>query len=212
AGGAGAALAGWVALVVGLAEWPIADAAAEASFVTAEVTRDIGYWSLVGAGGMGLLVLLLSLLQMGRDGHAGLDPWVAALAAAAFVVAAGGPVIPQGSADLSWNYSSGDIGVDLPTLFFAGRAVQLGLLALVGVVGMLTVRRYGLGLAAGGAVAAGWLVVTAATDQTDTPIGPGFANPGYDDLQPHSVTVVGMACIGFFLLVAIVMALLDSDR
>jgi hypothetical protein len=159
-----------------------------------------------------VLALLVSLVRAGSDGRSGLDPWVAALAAVAALVAAIGPTIPEGSAEWSGNYSSASLGVDLPAAFFAGRLVQLGLLAFCGVVGFLLVRRYGLGLAVGGAVTAGWMVVTAATVRTDTPIGPAYENPGSIDLKPHAVTVVGMAVLGFFALVAIVMALLDADR
>ena len=143
---------------------------------------------------------------------AGLDPWIAALGAVSFLIAAGGPLIPEGTADWSGNCNSDTLGVELPTLFFVGRAVQLGLLALCGVVGFLLVRRCGLGLAVGSAVAAGWLLVTAATDQTPSPIGPAYENPGSLDLQPHAVTIVGFALVGFFALVAVVMALLDADR
>jgi hypothetical protein len=210
AGGAGAALAGWVALLVGVAEWQITTA--QARLVPTTITRDIGYWSLLAAGALGVLVLLGSLARAGRDGRSGLDPWIAALGAVSFLIAAGGPLIPQGSADWSGNYSSATLDVDLPTLFFVGRGVQLGLLALCGVVGLLLVRRYGLGLAVGSAVATGWLLVTAATEQTNSPIGPAYANPGSLTLQPHAVTVVGFALVGFFALVAIVMALLDTNR
>ena len=164
AGGAGAAVAGWASLLLGIAEWRIASA--EASAAPATITRDIGYWALVVAGGVGILVLLGSLIRSGRDGRAGLDPWIAALGAVSFLIAAGGPLIPQGTADWSGNVNSDSLGVDLPTLFFVGRGVQLGLLALCGVVGFLSVRRYGLGLAVGAAVATGWLLATAATDQT----------------------------------------------
>ena len=128
------------------------------------------------------------------------------------LVAAIGPTIPEGSADWSGNYSSASLARDLPAAFFAGRLIQLGLLALCGVVGFLLVRRYGLGLAVGGAVTAGWMVVTAATDRTASPIGPAYENPGSLDLRPHAVTIVGMALLGFFALVAIVMALLDAER
>ena len=210
AGGAGAALAGWVALLIGLAEWPIATA--EAGLVPASITREIGYWALLAAGGLGALVLLGSVIRAGRDGRSGLDPWIAALGAVSFLIAAGGPLIPEGTADWSGNYRSDTLGVDLPTLFFAGRAVQLGLLALCGVVGFLLVRRYGLGLAIGSAVATGWMLATAATDQTTSPIGPGYENPGSLDLQPHAVTIVGFCLVGFLALVAVVMALLDADR
>ena len=212
AGGAGAALAGWAALLIGLAELPISTAEAGAQLAPADITRDIGFWAVVAAGGVGGLVLLLSFARAGNDRRAGLDPWVAALAAASALVAAIGPTIPEGSAEWSGNYSSAGFAVDLPTAFFAGRLVQLGLLAFCGIVGFLLVRRYGLGLAVGGAVSAGWMVATAATERTTSPIGPAFRNPPYDVLKPHAVTVVGMALLGFFALVAIVMALLDANR
>lgn len=208
AGGAGAALAGWSALLIGRAEFPIA--VAERSGLGVTVTRDIGYWAVAGGGAVGVLVLLVSLAAAGRDGHSGLDPWIAALGAASFLLAAGGPLIPQNDVGIEANYES--TTVDLPAMFFIGRAVQLGLLVLCGVVGFLTVRRYGLGLAIGGALAAGWMLVTAATGQTDSPIGPAFANPGANPAEPHAVTIVGMALVGFFALVAVVMAVLDSDR
>ena len=212
AGGAGAALAGWAALLLGLAEWPINNAEAAAALAPAEITRDIGYWAVAAAGAIGVLALLVSFVRAGSDRRAGLDPWIAALAAVSVLVAAIGPTIPEGSADWSGNYSSASLGVDLPAAFFAGRLVQLGLLAFCGVVGFLLVRRYGLGLAVGGAVAAGWMVVTAATQRTASPIGPAYENPGSLDLKPHAVTIVGMALLGFFALVAIVMALLDAER
>jgi hypothetical protein len=213
AGGAGAALAGWVALVIGVAELPVAQA--ERSLIPSVIDRPYGYWVLIGAGGAGLLVLLLSLAGSGRGTRSGLDPWIAALGAVAFLLAAGGPLIPEGTADWTGNFSSESLQVDLPTLFFVGRLVQLGLLALCGVVGFLLVRRWGLGLAIGSAVAASWLLLTAATDRTAAPIGPGYANPASPeafDLQPHAVTVVGFAMVGFFAVVAVVMAILDGDR
>jgi hypothetical protein len=158
------------------------------------------------------LALFVSFARAGNDRRAGLDPWIAALAAVSVLVAAIGPTIPEGSAEWSGNYSSASLGVDLPAAFFAGRLVQLGLLAFCGVVGFLLVRRYGLGLAVGGAVTAGWMVVPAATERTASPIGPAYENPGSLDLRPHAVTIVGIALVGFFALVAIVMALLDAER
>jgi hypothetical protein len=208
AGGAGAALAGWAALMIGLTEWRIHAAPG------ALIERSVGFWALWVAGGLGAVVLVASLARAGRDGRAGLDPWIAALAAVSFVIAAVGPLIPRGSADWSGNWSTESLGgVDLPQAFFVGRFVQLALLLLCGVVGCLLVRRWGLGLAVGGMLSAGWLLVTSATNRTDSPIGPAYANPGAGtDLSPHGVTVVGFAIAGFFTLVAVVMALLDADR
>jgi zinc-ribbon domain len=208
AGGAGASLAGWAALLIGLTEWRIQAAP------SAAVARSIGFWALFVAGVLGAVVLVGSLARAGRGGRAGLDPWIAALAAVSFVIAAVGPLIPRGTADWSGNWSTESLGgVDLPPAFFVGRAVQLGLLLLCGVIGCLLVRRWGLGLAVGGALSAGWLLVTDATNRTASPIGPAYANPGAGtDLSPHGVTVVGFAMAGFFTLVAVVMALLDADR
>ena len=143
AGGAGASLAGWAALLIGLTEWRIHAAPG------AEVERSIGFYALWATGALGLILLVASLARASRDGRGGLDPWIAALAAVSFVIAAGGPLIPQGTADWSGNWSTDSLGgVDLPQAFFIGRAVQLGLLVVCGVVGCLLVRRWGLGLAA----------------------------------------------------------------
>ena len=206
AGGAGAALAGWAALVIGAAEWRLDLAAADA-----DATRSIGYWALAAAGVFGGVALIASFAASGRDRRNGLDPWIAALAAVSFVIAAGGPLIPENGAGWASNWT-GDNPGGLPTMFFVGRAVQLGLLVACGVLGCLLVRRWGLGLAVGGALAAGWLLVTAATDRTVSPIGPGYSNPLFQDNEPHAVTIVGFALAGFFCLVAVVMALLDGER
>jgi len=208
AGGGGAGLAGWVVIVVGQVEVRITQA--EALAPSAAVTRDIGYWCLVGAGGLGLLVLFASLLRAGHDGRAGLDPWVAALGAMATIAAVLGPLIPLNDANLDQNWSSPP-GTNVPTLIFVARFVQLGLLLLCGVFGFLLVRRYGLGLAIGGAIGVGWMTFTTTTAQTDSPIGPAIVNPGSTDGKPYIVTVVGIGLMLFFGLVATAMALIDAD-
>ncbi len=215
AGGAGTGLAGWAVLTIGLAELPLQTARVNG----ATFSRETGYWALAAVAGLGIVTLVVSLARVGGDGRAGLDPWVAALGAMATIAAAVGPLIPVGGADVTWNYSSPS-GSDWPTWFFAARFAQLGLLLLCGVFGFLLVRRYGLGLAIGGAVTSGWLVLTSATEQTALPIGPAQTNPGaagYAQVQalvdkPHAVTIVGVGLVFFFGLVATAMALIDSDR
>ena len=214
AGGAGTGLAGWAILALGLAEVPISAANSASEIADATVTRQVGYWCLAGAGAFGLIVLLTSLLRAGNDRRAGLDPWVAALGAIATIAAVLGPLIPLNEANLDQNWSSpwpllGN--TDLPTLFFVARFVQLGLLLVCGVFGFLLVRRYGLGLAIGGAVGVGWMVLTTATEQTEAPVGPAIANPGATDLEPYIVTTVGVGLMIFFGLVATAMALIDAD-
>lgn len=220
AGGAGTGLAGWALVVVGQVELRISEAQA-VSGAAATVNRGIGYWALVGAGGLGLVVLITSLLRAGHDGRAGLDPWVAALGAMAAIAAALGPLIPLGGANLDQNWSSAGgtwssvPGTDVPTLFLVARFVQLGLLMLCGVFGFLLVRRYGLGLAIGATIGVGWMTVTTATEQTIAPIGPAIANPGNlppsGDAKPYIVTIVGIGLMLFFGLVATAMALIDAD-
>ena len=72
-------------------------------------------------------------------------------------------------------------------------------------------RRWGLGLAVGGALSAGWLLRHRRDRAHPSPIGPGYANPLFRDAEPHAVTIVGFALAGFFALVAVVMALLDAN-
>jgi hypothetical protein len=208
AGGGGAGLAGWAALALGQAELIVGEVEQVAGDTTA-VTREVGYWGLAAAGGLGLVVLFVSLVRTGDDGRAGLDPWVAALGAMATIAAVIGPLIPLDNADIDLNWSSAP-GTDLPAAWFAARFFQLGLLLLCGVFGFLLVRRYGLGLAIGGTICAGWLVLTAATEQTDQPIGLAVGNPDFTDLEPHIVTIVGVGLMLFFGLVATAMALIDD--
>ena len=207
AGGAGAGLAGWAAMSLGMAEGPISPIATS---IALDVNRELGYWCLCAAGGLGLIVMFTSLLRAGNDRRAGLDPWVAALGAIATIAAVLGPLIPLNDANLDLNWSS-PAGADLPTLFFVGRFVQLGLLLICGVFGFLLVRRYGLGFAIGGTIGVAWMVLTAATEQTDNPLGPAFNNPGATDLKPYIVTTVGVGLMMFFALVATAMALIDAD-
>ena len=96
-------------------------------------------------------------------------------------------------------------------MFFVGRLVQLGLLGFTGSSGSCSYA----------ATASAWPSAarrpgscwprrppSRPTTRSDrvSPI------PGAIDLAPHGVTVVGMALAGFFALVAVAMALLDSER
>jgi hypothetical protein len=139
AGGAGLALAGWAGLSIGLAELPIAisESITRTSSVqfTLRVTRDLGWWLIVGVGVVGVIVFLASLRSLGSGGKPALNPLVAAVAALAMVVLAFGPLVPVNNAVFADNFRSVDPMRDLPAAFFAGRLVQVGLIALVGVAG-----------------------------------------------------------------------------
>ena len=196
AGGAGLALVGWTGLTIGLAELPIAIAESitrtSTEQFTLRVTRDVGWWLVVGVGVIALSVFAISLRSIGTGGRRALNPIVAAVTAVAMVVLASGPLVPVGDAGFADNFRSPDPDRDLPTLFFTGRLGQVGLIALAGVVGLLIVRSYGLGLAAGGISVAVVLWALSIGEVGSRPVGIADRNPGAADTVPHGVTTVGM--------------------
>ena len=222
AGGAGLALAGLVGVIAGLAEQPIqlaqtaTNAPGQPPF-TVSVTRDVGYVVLGVAAAGGVLVFLASLWRARRDRGQGLNPWIAALGAVATMVAAAGPLVPEGNASVSSNWTSGawsigGVAIDQPAVFFAGRLLQLALLALCGVVGFLLVRSYGLGLVVGGLIAVTWLSATTLLEIGDRPVGPAAANPGSASVDLHAVTIVGMVALAGLAIVAVIAAIDQGVR
>ena len=209
AGGAGLAVAGWAGLSIGLAEFPIAvaESITRTSSVqfTLRVTRDLGWWLIVGIGVVGLIVFFASLRSIGSGGRRALNPLVAAIAAVAMVVLAFGPLVPVNDAVFADNFRSVDPSRDLPSAFFAGRLGQVALIALAGVVGMLIVRSYGLGLAAGAVSVPFWLWFTSLGEIGPNPVGIADRNPGAVNTVPHAVTTVGM--VGTLALLAVAAAL-----
>ncbi|BAN00550.1 hypothetical protein [Ilumatobacter coccineus] len=214
AGGAGLALTGWAALVIGHAEVPIngaeritRDPSTPGPF-TLTVTRDLGYWLVVALAGIGLVVFALSLVSAGTGGRRGLDPWTAALGALAAVVIAAGPLITVEGANFDVNFGTDD----LPFAFFAGRLVQLALVAGAGVVGFLLVRAYGLGLAAGGVSITLWLWLSSLLEIGDRPLGVAAGNLGSGSTKPHAVTTVGVTATLVMLVVAATIAIVQNSR
>ncbi len=206
AGGAGLAVAGWAGLSIGLAELPIAiaESITRTSSIefTLRVTRDLGWWLIVGVGVIGFVVFLASLRSIGSGGRAALNPLIAAITAVAMVVLAFGPLVPVNDAVFADNFRSVDPTRDLPAAFFAGRLGQVGLIALAGVAGMLIVRSYGLGLAAGGVTVPFWLWIASLAQIGSNPVGIADRNPGADDTVPHAVTTVGMVATLVLLVLA----------
>jgi hypothetical protein len=210
AGGAGLALAGWAGILLAIAELQAAQVDVLASVPVGEaftytITRDLGYWLVLAAGALGIVVFVVSAMFSGGDGRAPLNPWIAALGALATLVAVAGTMIPAGGASFDDNFGTPvNSTIDLPTLYFAGRLLQLALVAVAGVVGFLLVRRYGVGLAMGGMVAFVWLWLTALADLSDSPVGPAVVNPGSTKFEPHAVTTVGVVLFLLCSLAAIV--------
>jgi hypothetical protein len=216
AGGAGLALAGWAGLSIGLAELPIAisESITRTSSVqfTLRVTRDLGWWLIMGVGVVGVIVFIASLRSLGSGGRPALNPLVAAVTALAMVVLAFGPLVPVDNAVFADNFRSVDPMRDLPATFFAGRLGQVALIAFAGVVGMLIVRSYGLGLAAGGISVSVWLWVSSLAEIGSDPVGIAYRNPGATDTIPHAVTTVGMVASLALLLFASALATYRLNR
>jgi hypothetical protein len=216
AGGAGLALAGWAGLSIGLAELPIAisESITRTSSVqfTLRVTRDLGWWLIMGVGVVGVIVFMASLRSLGSGGKPALNPLVAAVTALAMVVLAFGPLVPVDNAVFADNFRSVDPLRDLPAAFFAGRLVQVGLIALAGVAGMLIVRSYGLGLAVGAVSVSVWLWVSSLAEIGSNPVGIANRNPGATDTIPHAVTTVGMVASLALLLFASALATYRLNR
>jgi hypothetical protein len=217
AGGAGLALTGLGALAVGLAQLPIDVAKDYAAIPSAQpftltITRDVGYWLFVVAAAFGLIVFFASLAVAFGDRRPGLNPWIAALGALATVVAAVGPMLPQGVAEFGDNWYMIEGSGEPSSMLLAGRLVQLALLLASGVLGYLCVRRWGLGLAIGGALPIVWLAISALFGLTDNPIGPGYRNPGAADADLHGMTIIGISAVLAIGLLAVVAAYDQSVR
>lgn len=217
AGGAGLAMAGLSALIVGLAQFPIDSARAFARVPAEEpfvltITRDLGYWMVVVAGALGVVLFFASINDAIGDRRAGLNPWIAALGALAIVVAAAGPLIPENQAVFSDNWYLVE-GVGEPSAqLLVGRLVQLGLFMIGGVIGFLSVRRWGLGTAIGVSMPAAWLVISTLFELTDNPVGLGWQNPGAIDMHVHGVTIIGTSAVLAMVVLAVVSAYDQSVR
>jgi hypothetical protein len=173
---------------------------------TLTITRDLGYWLTVAAGALGVVLFFAAINDAASDRRSGLNPWIAALGALAVVVAAGGPLLPEQQAVFSDNWYLIDGPGEAPAMLLVGRLVQLGLLLLAGVIGFLTVRRWGLGLAIGGTIPIVWLAASTLFELTDRPVGPGFRNPGAVDMHIHGVTIIGVSAVAAMSVLAVIAA------
>ena len=217
AGGAGLALTGWAALVIGLAELRIANAESITRqttdiFFTLKVTRDLGFWLVVAVAITGVFVFVTSLRSFGTGGWPPLNPWIAAVGAVAGVILSVGPLLPEGNATISNNFRSPTTVLDLPTTYFMGRLLQLALIAFTIVIGLLIVRAYGLGLAAGGVSVALWMWISSLAGIGAFPLGVAAGNFGAGDTTPHAVTTVGMVLTLLMLVIAAVLATIGFQR
>ena len=112
-----------------------------------------------------------------------------------------GPLRPSGGAAFADNWMVGSADGAWPTLLVIARLIQVGALAVGGVLGFLLVRRHGLGLVVGALAPAAWMVATAWIDVGANPIGPAYRNPGGGS-GVETLTVVGTVAAVALLAVA----------
>jgi len=205
-GGAGLSAAGVGALAVGLVEQPVAAAtrfaelgATEAFTVTIE--RPLGYWMLLATVAAGVVTFFASINEIFRDRRHDLNPLVGAVGALAVLGAALGPLVPVDPAVFSDNWMIGEGPGTWPTLLVIARLVQVGAVAIGGLLGFLLVRRHGLGLVLGSLGPMAIMVATAWTDLGSNPVGPAYRNPGGGS-SVGTLTVVGTVAAAALLAVA----------
>jgi len=185
AGGAASAIVGLVAVDVAQVanQMHIAKrAASEVAVVT--VTWEVGFFVLIGAGALALIAFFTSLAAGADDGRRRLNPVICGIGAL-------GPIaIPNHGRTWSDNWST----ATFPATFVWLRIAALALVAIVGVIGFATRRRWGAGLAVGGLA----VVIVQWFATMRTPVDPRRASVGIYGLSgtdgtPHVLVVIGLA-------------------
>jgi hypothetical protein len=213
------ALIGWAALVIGLVEARIEIAEEITRTFPPDrpqfeltITRDLGYGLVIGVAALGLLVFLASLRLSRAGGRPGLNPWIAAVGAVSALVLAVGPLIPVNGASFSDNFRTTLGAADLPAAYVWGRIAQITIIGVIGAIGFLLVRTYGLGLTAGTISVAAWMWYSSLGEIGDDPLDIADRNVGALDTKPHAVTTVGMVLSLAMLLIAAIAAFVQHRR
>jgi hypothetical protein len=228
AGGAGLALAGFMAWLVGDA-MSVVDTLKqgfrESNYrYTLSTTLDVGLWMAVAAAVLAGVVFILSFTGIGDDGEPPVHPAVGAVGLLGGLALVIGPMLPTNSTTFSDNFS-GDVAIG-PAQWWKGRLVfELGIrhdqvppittwlriLVLVFLVvgaylGFIAGSKWGVGMVLGAVSIAVWQWSTAMIEAGDLPFGIAGGNPGEQRLTPHVVTTVGLVVVMLALVVAAVLA------
>jgi hypothetical protein len=192
AGGAGLAVAGVVAIDVALAK--LRFDGVEKQTVgdgTLTITYEVGFYLLIAAGVIGLIVFLVSLSAGGDDHRPRLNPIIGIVGVLGTVAVVVGPLVPLHGAAFSDNVSTDS----LPALFVYLRLAALVVLLLGGVVGFVSNRRWGSALALGAtsSVVALW-ITSLSSDKSGASarVGVGIFNPGAINAEPYIAVTVGL--------------------
>ena len=207
-GGSGLSVLGTTALTIGLVEFPVRAAqnfAASASGeFTIDITRDLGYWALFAAAGVGLIAFFASMNDLLVDRQAGLNPYIHALGALVVVIAAVAPLVPIANSSWSVNWLLNSVE-GWPNELMIGRLVQLGALAVGGLLGFLSVRPTGLALAFGAVFPAAMLTMSTWLGLGTLSIAPGYRNPG--GVAGTTTNLLVGASIGSVVVLAVAIAM-----
>lgn len=217
AGGAGLAIAGLAAMLCGQVVhlFDAAEVAALQSGATFTLTTtyEVGFYLAAAAGLLGVVAFVLAIPGMRPDGLPAPAPAYSIIGTVGVLLVVAGTLLPMNGADASSQFSN-DV---VPPITLVMRLVVLLLIALGGVVGFATQRRWGIGLALGTISVGVWQTITALLGAGDTPFPIAGGNVGsegsalllpqivmqgdtpLDEFAPHLVTVAGvvvvMACL-----------------
>ncbi len=192
AGGAGLALAGAFAWVIGqvtlqfdMQEVLLLNGGGTFTLTT---TQEIGFVLAAVAAGLGVVAFVLSLTSGGADGQPAINPAIGVIGALGTLAVVVGPLIPMNGAAFGDNFSNDFI----PPATLYLRLAILVLIGIGGLVGFLANRRWGYGLALGAISVGAIQWVTSITESGDFPLGIAGGNFGATEYAPHIVTTIGV--------------------
>ncbi len=220
ASGVGLAATGWAVMLIGHCVQVLDALEHDAILAGAKQltkTYDVGFFILCGVAVLGVVVFALGLPGSSFDGLDRYNPLAAVLGVAGTVALAAGPLLPMNAGSWADNVDTNTT----PVGSIVARLAVLALVALTGLVGFLNGRRWGLGVAAGGALTGVVLWVTSLIG-SDGWVGHGgngaggahlggsapgtrTANPGSISLAPHVVTTLGV--VGIVLAIGVAVGL-----
>lgn len=192
AGGAGLALAGVFAWVIGqvtlqfdMQEVLLLDGGGTFTLTT---TQEIGFILAAVAAGLGVVAFVLSLTSGGADGRPAISPAIGVVGALGTLAVVVGPLIPMNGAAFGDNFANDFI----PPATLYLRLAILVLIGIGGLVGFLANRLWGYGLALGAISVGAVQWATSMSESGDYPLGIAGGNVGASEYAPHIVTTIGV--------------------
>ncbi len=193
AGGAGLALAGMMAMMIGSViglfdSSEVALLKGGGSF-TLTTTQEIGFWLGAIAAVLGIVAFVLAVTSAGDDGRPPIAAAFGIVGAVGTLLVVGGTLIPLHGASFADQFSNDAT----PPATLLLRLLVLLLIAVGGLAGFLSNRRWGVGLALGAISVAVWQWATSISQAGDLPFGLAGGNYGgtYTD-RPHLLTTIGI--------------------